>query len=329
MISVIIPVYNVEQYIVRCLRSVTKQDFVRDMECIIVDDCSTDDSMQLVLDFVKEYQGPILFRTVHHKVNRGLSAARNSGTKAVSNHSKWIYYLDSDDEMKGDCLQTLILLAARYPQAEILCGNTLTLPNNKDEKWRDISFKKGLPLYIDKNEVANQYFFNVKNVHNWIPVNAWNKLISTEFIQNNSLLFCEGLIHEDEMWMFDVMKCVKSIALTTKRTYIHYQNVGSITKSGQEKRSCLHRIAIARWEAEHLDKRYRDIQIGKIFFQLADVYERALTQDSDFRRKVRKEICEIADITKKSLPMAFKVWFNTPPHSAHAIAPIIRKILIS
>lgn len=329
MVSVIIPVYNVENYIVRCLRSVVKQELVKDIECIIVDDCGTDNSMKLVLDFVDQYTGSVRFRIIHHKVNKGLSAARNTGVRAVSEFSEWIYFLDSDDEIKSDCLQTLLLLAARYPQSEILCGNTLTLPNIGDDAWRNISAKKGLPLYIENNRIANRYFFDVNNIHDWIPVNAWNKLIRTSFIKSHNITFCEGLIHEDELWMFDVMKHVEHIAFTKTRTYVHYQNDGSITRSGQEKKSCLHRVAIARWEMSNLTEEYRAMQIRKIFFQLADVYERSLPIDRQFRKGIEAAIQEVADTAGVKVPRAFKIWYLLPKHTAHCLAPYFRKILIS
>lgn len=329
MVSIVIPVYNVEQYILRCLRSVVKQESVRDIECIIVDDCSTDNSMQLAMDFVSNYTGDIRFHIVRHKTNKGLSAARNTGTRFASTSSDWIYYLDSDDEIKADCIHTLLMTAARYPQAEMICGNTLTLPNINADHWRDITLKKNLPLYIESNETANEYYFDVTHIHDWLPVNAWNKLINTKFLRDNNISFCEGLIHEDELWMFDIMKYINCLASTTERTYVHYQTEGSITRSGQERRSCKHRIAIAQWELAHLTPEYSSIQKEKIFFQLADVYERALAVSYDFHKEVKADIKRLANGAHLKLPRAFRRWFMLPPKTARVVAPLIRKILIS
>ena len=79
-ISVIIPIYNVEQYVQRCMKSVMTQTFSdAEIDCIVVDDCGQDHSMDIVSQMIDEYQGPILFKIIHHDTNRGLSAARNTG----------------------------------------------------------------------------------------------------------------------------------------------------------------------------------------------------------------------------------------------------------
>ena len=82
-LSIIIPVYNVEPYIEDCLRSVMRQTYQGAMECLIVDDCGTDDSMAIAERTIATYEGPIVFQVLHHERNRGLSAARNTGTLAA------------------------------------------------------------------------------------------------------------------------------------------------------------------------------------------------------------------------------------------------------
>ena len=79
-VSIIVPVYNVAHYIEDCLRSVMRQTYKGSMECLVVDDCGTDDSMSIVERMIAEYDGPIQFKILRHEHNRGLSAARNTGT---------------------------------------------------------------------------------------------------------------------------------------------------------------------------------------------------------------------------------------------------------
>ena len=71
-ISIVIPIYNVSQYIADCLNSVFAQTYAGAMECLLVDDCGTDDSMRIVDELLASYQGPISFRILHHEHNRGL-----------------------------------------------------------------------------------------------------------------------------------------------------------------------------------------------------------------------------------------------------------------
>ena len=112
LISIIIPVYQVSDYVERCIRSVMSQTFT-DIECIIVDDATVDDSMVKCQKLIDEYDGRIQFRLLHHEKNRGLSAARNTGTKAAT--GEYVFYLDSDDEITSDCIEKMMLLAEKHP----------------------------------------------------------------------------------------------------------------------------------------------------------------------------------------------------------------------
>ena len=103
-VSLIIPVYNVSEYIERCMHSVMAQTYT-DIECIIIDDCGTDDSMAKCEQMIREYEGPIKFLILHHEHNRGLSAARNTGIHQTI--GKWFYFLDSDDEITPHCIEKL------------------------------------------------------------------------------------------------------------------------------------------------------------------------------------------------------------------------------
>ena len=102
-ISIIIPIYNVEPYIEDCLQSVMRQTYRGMMECILVDDCGTDNSMKVAEQLIKIYNGPIDFKVLHHEHNRGLSAARNTGIDAAC--GDYVYFLDSDDWISDDCFE--------------------------------------------------------------------------------------------------------------------------------------------------------------------------------------------------------------------------------
>ena len=77
-VTIIIPVYNVAPYIKDCLKSVVRQTYRGGMECLLIDDCGTDDSIAIAEKMIKTYVGPICFRIIRHESNRGLSAARNT-----------------------------------------------------------------------------------------------------------------------------------------------------------------------------------------------------------------------------------------------------------
>ena len=95
-VSIIIPVFNVSEYIERCIKSVMNQTY-SDIECLIVDDATLDDSIEKCERLIVEYKGPIKFSILHHQKNRGLSAARNTGTaRQIGNPiriMKWVHAL--------------------------------------------------------------------------------------------------------------------------------------------------------------------------------------------------------------------------------------------
>ena len=82
-ISIIIPIYNVESFVAECLQSVAIQNYQGPIECILVDDCGTDKSIEIANSFIKNYKGDISFQLIHHDKNCGLSAARNTGINAA------------------------------------------------------------------------------------------------------------------------------------------------------------------------------------------------------------------------------------------------------
>ena len=105
LISIVIPVFNVEIFISECLQSVIRQTYTGPLECIVVDDCGTDKSIEIAEQLIAEYDGPIDFKVLHHDHNRGLSAARNTGMDAAK--GDYVYFLDSDDWISDDCIEKL------------------------------------------------------------------------------------------------------------------------------------------------------------------------------------------------------------------------------
>ena len=105
-ISIIIPVYNVASYIEPCIRSICRQTFKGSYEVIVVDDCGTDNSIELAENILKaELPSNATYRILHHGLNRGLSAARNTGD-GIS-QGKYTLYVDSDDQLTPVCLEYL------------------------------------------------------------------------------------------------------------------------------------------------------------------------------------------------------------------------------
>ena len=227
-VSIIIPVYNVESYVEACIRSVMCQTYDGVIECILVDDCGTDQSMAIVEKLISKYHGPITFKVLHHKKNRGLSVARNTGIDAAS--GDYLFFLDSDDELVDDCIEKLAnpLKIERY---DIIVGNTRRVDaENTTIYWADC-------LKIPDNTLLRggsilQSFENKE----WM-ISVWNKLYLTDFIRRHQLYFKECIIYEDVLWSFKAACLSSSLFSVNQITYIYKDRIDSIMNaSNVEKR---------------------------------------------------------------------------------------------
>lgn len=217
-VSIVIPIYNVTSYIEECLQSVVNQSY-KEIECILVDDCGNDDSIIKCEDFIKRYSGPIIFKIVHHKKNKGLSAARNTGTNIAS--GEYIYYLDSDDKLFSKSIELLVEETIKRPNVELVIGQTRANPMRRQYSLKNFHNIQ----YVNSPNWMKYNYFDVTKV---FPVNAWNKLINKEFLISNNISFKEGLIHEDVLWMYWIALHAQKIAFVHQDTYFHLSTENSI-----------------------------------------------------------------------------------------------------
>ena len=175
-ISLIVPVYNVASYIEACMHSICQQTFKGEFEVIVVDDCGTDNSIELAESVLKNgLPSNARYSILHHDHNRGLSAARNTGDEV----SEGIYtlYVDSDDQLTPICLEKL------FEKAEAT-GADLTYG-----AYETFQTKNPTQTTICKGPF----------------IMAWNKLIRKDFLTKHHIRFIEGLVHEDNPWNFEVL----------------------------------------------------------------------------------------------------------------------------
>ena len=217
-VSIIIPVYNVENYLVRCLDSVTAQT-CQDIECILVDDCGNDHSVQIAEDYIQTYQGPIVFKFLHHTKNRGLAAARNTGIDAAT--GDYLFFLDSDDTIVDDCIESLLALFGKYPDIDFAQGNILA----EDGTISSYGFQREMPEYTADAAVIYRIMLSE------ITTVAWNRLIRRDFVLTHKLYFPEGYFTEDMYWGYFIAKHVKAVSFTHKGLYTYYINEGSMMTS--------------------------------------------------------------------------------------------------
>lgn len=212
-ISLIIPVYKVEEYLYDCLKSVLNQTF-QDYEVILVDDGSPDRSPQLCDEWAeKDYRISVI-----HRKNGGLSAARNTGIKAAK--GDYLYFLDSDDELTPDALEVMYRLAEAHPQVELVQGGFF---ERKEDAGKHTPYN--LPKYTEDAKLIK----NTLLTFDGDLIKAQSRLVRRDFFVENKLWFKEGIIHEDNYWTFFLAKYVKTMCFCNRRTYYHRMNPDSIT----------------------------------------------------------------------------------------------------
>ena len=225
LISIIIPIYNVAPYVEQCLQSVAAQVYEGEMECLLIDDCGTDNSMSICDRFVERYNGPIQFRILHHDHNRGLSAARNTGIDAAQGN--YLYFLDSDDWIYPECITLMMNRISNYPSSQLVFAGAVS--SNGRLECLDYINKK-LPEFTD-----NRDWLQISmSKRRFLGTTAWNKLISREFIIANNLSFVEGIIQEDEIWNFDILRHIKAASFVCNNTYFYNIRPNSIMRDATE-----------------------------------------------------------------------------------------------
>jgi len=223
-VSIIIPVFNVERYIKRCICSILAQDNTDcDMECVVVDDCTPDNSMIIIDDILANYHGKIHFIICTHNVNRGLSAARNTGIKKAT--GDFVLFVDSDDYLCDDCLKLMIGSLKSYPDVDVVLGNAFSCKYGRSF-FPPVSAPM---LFTNNNEVLLKVFFADLHFH------AWNRLIRRDLIVNNDLYFVEGLLYEDMPWTYKLITVMSSMLVLPNNTYVYEYNENSIMNTTEAK----------------------------------------------------------------------------------------------
>lgn len=177
-ISVLVPVYNVEKTLDRCMESILNQTF-KDFEIIMVDDGSTDSSGAICDKYAEKYD----FISVIHKNNEGLGPTRDAGVLAAK--GEYVYHCDSDDWLKEDLLEKSYNAISENDADVVIFGYDMYDKKDLSKLFGSVSIDSG--VYIGKDEVRRLF---VKHYHNaFIVLTAWNRLYKRSFLIDNELFF--------------------------------------------------------------------------------------------------------------------------------------------
>ncbi len=213
LISIVLPVYNVEKYVEKCIRSILTQSYKK-FELIVVNDGSTDKSLEICQRF---YDDDIII--LDRKQRGGLSSARNLGMKYC--HGEYIAFIDSDDWIENNYLEELVNGIFDEDVDIVQCGYNRKLDDNKTLYKKCFSEK----IINNNDKILYEYF-----VEHSIYTTVWGKIFRRKAIDN--LFFKEGHNYEDRIFMADLLENVNKIKIIDKPLYNYRKNNNSITQSG-------------------------------------------------------------------------------------------------
>lgn len=224
ILSVVIPVYKVEKYLVRCVNSVLHQDY-KDLEVILVDDGSPDRCPEICDEFASQDSRV----KVIHKTNGGLSSARNAGINAAQ--GEYIAFLDSDDQWSDGLLSPLMKSVTSSCAQMVIFASRSLYEDGELYKRDDQGFFENEGVCYSALQIY-PLLINYGDLHE----SACTKIIKTSFLKERNLLFKEGILGEDTEWMFRVLRSDISISVSNVPLFVCTENrEGSISNTASTK----------------------------------------------------------------------------------------------
>lgn len=272
-VSIVVPIYNVEEYIEKCIKSLLNQT-LQDIEIILVDDGSTDNSGNIAKKYADENPNKIKY---YRKENGGLSDARNYGIPYAT--GEYIAFLDSDDYIDNIAYEEMYNKAIEENSDYVECDFIWEYPNKSK---------------IDKQD----YYFGKREMFINVRVVAWNKLIRKEIITSNNIKFPKGLRYEDVEFTYKLIPYLNRTSYVNK-PFVHYvQRENSIANNQNERNAEIFEVlnnVIEYYKEQKLYTEYEE--------ELEYIYARYSLCSS------LKRICKIPDVKVRDNLVEF-TWNN-------------------
>ena len=300
-ISVIVPVYKVEPYLDACVESIVKQTY-KNLEIILVDDGSPDNCPAMCDEWAKK---DVRIKVIH-KANGGQGEARNFGMQAAS--GEYIGFVDSDDKIHPEMYERLLSLLIQNGADAAQCGmRKYTDPEQKDFPADDTVIK----TTVLAPGAAVALLLRDKEITSTCPNTLLKKSLAKK------VLFDTGMINEDVMWIYRVLKNSEKTVLTNEPLYYYLQREGSTMNSA---------YTIKRFDALYaLEQRAKEIRkdfpelfpnaeknyAGGCMYHYQTLCRLPKTAEYEgFKKKIHKRFCE-ADLKTvfTVTPLQYKVWY--------------------
>lgn len=223
--SIIVPIYNVEQYLAECLESVLNQTF-QDFEIICINDASTDKSYEILLQYAKMF---CKIKVFNNSCNIGPSASRNKGIDEAK--GDYILFLDSDDMLRLDALSILNDAIEKH-HVDMVCYRFLVKNEGKKSKEQNTLVNEN--VIFDGNIKTGQQWFVEMAERKIFFVSASFSLFKKEFLLDNSLRFLNGILYEDVLFTIQFSLVASRMIYIHEFIYIHRRRDFSITTTLSE-----------------------------------------------------------------------------------------------
>ena len=215
LISVIIPVFNVEEYLNQCVESVLAQTY-KNYEIILVDDGSVDASPKICDEYAEQYENISVF----HKENGGASSARNFGLK--QSKGLYLYFLDSDDYLENDALEKMITSATEH-NADLVFIEAKTIGKDGAMLTGDYDYHKQYVADLPSRVMEEMY------AHKEFHVGTPFFLIKRDVFLDNNLFFNEGIVYEDMIMAYKLFSLTKICSHVHEYLYVRRYHPNSVT----------------------------------------------------------------------------------------------------
>lgn len=218
-LSIVIPFYNVEQYIAQCLDSVYQQDLPEtEYEVICVNDASPDGSREIVKDYQKKHKNLVL---VEHEVNKKLGAARNTGRRAAK--GTYIWNVDSDDMIAPNCLKEMLDVCEKNDLNVLMFGSRFI----RDGKIHDREYH---PWKETSKVITGLQFWKEQGLVNQGHISqVWTQMYKKEYLDKKSIYSPEINMSEDVPYTYASILFADRMMVTNKPYYVYRENMASLT----------------------------------------------------------------------------------------------------
>ena len=278
LISVIIPVYNVEEYLRECVDSVLNQTY-GNFEIILVDDGSTDSSGEICDEYVEKDERI----SVIHQKNSGLSRARNTGFDA--SEGKYIYFLDSDDYIAENTFESLLGIAEK-DNSDIVFFDAVSFADTDDFTVKQNYIRKA-KYKIDKGYNIFSVMVKSNEYHSAVYLMFFNK----KFIVNNNIAFIPDILHEDMVFTYQLFCKASVVSQCNQALYYRRYRKNSIMTSSKSKKHFTSCITVCKQNFDFTNKinlsdPYAAYQyISRCAFNVFNVFEKLNLSDKSACRK--------------------------------------------